>query len=290
VRDRYRSHADEPSPSATHRDDTIARKGDGLPDNNARGWLAPTLVVLGCLIGTVLLTGGLGQGAEPGEASGASASPPVRSEPTGRAPGPLSELLPAPAELGYGWESDDTAASQQVTDGPGLLHPCGVSYDSDRQRVEVLRSNVAQNSRDVPAGMAMTFELARYRGDGASRALQERVGALAECAGWRTTFAGYADTPVDVALIAPPAGGSSTGAHLAVTPATSVGLQAVEYTYLAAVHGDVLLSAVVGNGNGQGAELDAFADRYFQQARSALAGRSGGAPEDAGTPALTDAS
>ena len=214
----------------------------------------------------------------------------MRIEPDTRAPGPLSELLPTPVELGYGWQTDDAAASQQVTDGPGLLHPCGASYDSDRQRVEVVRSNVAQNERDVPAGMAMTFELARYSGDGAQRALQERISVLQECSGWPTTFAGYADTPVTVALISPPAGGASTGAHLAVTPTTSVGLQAVEYTYLAAVQGDVLLSAVVGNGNGQGTELDQFAARHFAQARWKLAGRSGDAPEGTGTPALADPS
>lgn len=271
--------------------DTIARTGDGSPaEHDARGWWAPTLVVLGCLAGTVLLTGGLGEGAEPVEAPVAGAPRPEQSEGAGRAPGPLSQLLLTPGELGYGWKSDDAAASQQVTDGPGLLHPCRVSYTSDRQRVEVLRSNVAQDERDVPAGMAMTFELARYSGDGAQRALQERISALQECSGWPTTFAGYADTPVTAALIAPPAGGASTGAHLAVTPSTSVGLQAVEYTYLAAVQGDVLLSAVVGNGNGQGAELDAFAARYFSQARAALAGRAGAAPDEARTSTSEDPS
>ena len=274
-----------------HRDGTIARKGDGLPgENRGRGWWAPTSIVLGCLIGTVLLTGGLGQEVRPGGAPEADATTPVLSSPAGRAPGPLSALFLTPAQLGYGWVSDDAAASQQVVDGPGLLHPCGIAYGSDRQRVEVLRSNVAQNERDVPGGMAMTFELARYSGDGAQRALQERVRALQECSGWRTTFAGDPDTPVELALIAAPAGGSSAGAHLAVSRATSVGLQAVEYTYLAAVQGDVLLSAVVGNGNGQGADLDAFAARYFAQARAALAGRPDGASADAAAPALAGAS
>ena len=46
-----------------HKDDTIARTGDGvLGDDDARRWWAPTAVVLGCLVAAVLLTGGLGKG------------------------------------------------------------------------------------------------------------------------------------------------------------------------------------------------------------------------------------
>ncbi|HEU0102714.1 MAG TPA: hypothetical protein VFR07_10390 [Mycobacteriales bacterium] len=240
-------------------------------------------MVLGCVVGAVLLTSGLNREPRSGGGAAIVAAPSVEEDLTQRAEGDLSELFPAPPELGYGWIADEQAASQQITDGPGLVHPCAAGYASDAARVQVLRRSVRQNERDVPGGMAMTFELAQYTGPGAQQALQERVQALQGCSTWRTTFAGYPDTPVELALIAPPVGGSSAGAHLVATPATAVGRQAVEYTYLVAAQGDVLLSAVVGNGNGQGTDLDTFAAGYFQQARQKLAGQPAPSPERART-------
>jgi len=238
--------------------------------------LVPAAAVLACAAAAVLLTDGLGAPATVAAPPAAEATSPGLS---GRAPGALRDLVPAPAEWGYGWVADESAASQQVVDGPGLLHPCGAAYASDAQREEVSRTNVIQNERDVPGGQAMTVELARYAGTGAQQALQERRDALQRCSAYDITFVGYPGTPVDVALLAPPEGGSSAAAHVAVTPSTTVGVQAVEYTYLVAQQGDVLLSAVVGNGNGGGSDLDSFSAGYFHQARQKLAGQDHPSPE-----------
>ena len=244
--------------------------------------LVPGAAVLGCAAAAVLLTNGLGGPAPAGTAVAAGAAAAGGAAPAGlsaRAPGALADLVPAPADWGYGWVADDSAASQQVVDGPGLLHPCGAAYASDAQREELSRTNVVQDEQEVPGGQAMTVELARYSGTGAQQALQERLDALRRCSEYEITFVGYPRTPVDVALLPAPEGGSSAAAHVAVTPSTSVGVQAVEYTYLVAQQGDVLLSAVVGNGNGGGSELDAFSQGYFHQARQKLAGLPSPSPE-----------
>lgn len=252
-----------------------------MPDRTAgRSWLLPSATVLVCVAGAVLLTRDLGatdsSTAPPAAAAGAAAVPALDA-----GAGDLRDLLPTPEQWGYGWIADESAPSQAIADGPGLLHPCGATYASDAQRVELSRSNVVQDGREVPDGMAMTFEVARYSGSGAPRALQERAGALQQCSTYRTTFAGHPDTSVAVALLAAPQGGNSTAAHLAASPSTSIGMQAVEYTYLVAQQGDVLLSAVVGNGNAGGSDLDTFAAGYFHQARLKLAGLPHPSPQEA---------
>ena len=241
-----------------------------------RAWLGPAATVVGGVVAAVALTNGLGPAVVPAARPPATA---VAAPAAARAAGALQDLLPAPAELGYGWVADDAAASQQITDGQGLLHPCQAEFSSDGRSVERVRGNVAQAEQDVPRGMAMTFELVRYPDGVAQQALAERVEALQACPEYTTAFAGDPSTPVDVRLLAPPEGGDGAAAHLAATASTSVGRQVVEYTYLVARQGDVLLSAVVGNGNGGGDDLDTFARGYFQQARLKLAGLPYPSPE-----------
>lgn len=253
-----------------------------MPDaSTRRARLVPVATVVGGVAVAVLLTSGLGPGAGP-----APVSPVAQAAPAGdvRAPGALPDLFPTPAEMGYGWAVDPAAASQQVTTGLGLVHPCGAAYPSDDTSLERARHNVAQAEMDVPRGMAMTFELIRYPGDGARQALAERVAALQGCREYAMDFAGFPGTPVEVRLLAGPAGGDGAAAHLATTPDTGVGRQVVEYTFLVARQGDALLSLVVGNGNGSGDDLDTFARGYFDQARRKLAGLPAPSPEAAVEP------
>lgn len=252
-----------------------------MPDTSTRRpWLVPAATVVGGVVAAVALTNGLGPAAAPAAApKEVAAAAAARPASAARATGALQDLLPAPAEMGYGWAADDAAASQQITDGQGLVHPCQAEFPSDGLSLKRVRGNVAQAEKDVPRGMAMTFELVRYPGELAQQALAERVEALQACREYTTAFAGHPSTPVDVRLLAPPEGGDGAAAHLAATPNTSVGRQVVEYTYLVARQGDVLLSAVVGNGNGSGDDLDTFARGYFRQARLKLAGLPYPAPE-----------
>lgn len=252
-----------------------------------RSRLVPAATVVGGVAAAVLLSQGLGAGpaGPPSVAVPAAVQDVAAPAPDARAPGALADLFPTPGEMGYGWVVDPAAASQQITDGQGLVHPCQAEYPSDGASVERAQHDVAQSEMDVPRGMAMTFELVRYPGDGAQQALAERVEALQACREYTVDFVGYPGTPVDVRLLAPPEGGDGAAAHLAVTPDTAVGRQVVEYTYLVARQGDVLLSAVVGNGNGSGDDLDAFARGYFQQARLRLAGLPAPSPETAADPA-----
>lgn len=251
------------------------RRSDRQHRPAALQWAVPAGAVLACAAAAVLLTDGLRPTVTP--------RAPTAATPAGRldaaAAGGLAELLPTEREWGTGWVRDNQAPWQQLADGPGLLHPCGRQYPSDGKRGELVRRNVKQDDREVPVGSAMTYEIARYAAGGAQQALAERLAGLRDCPTYRTTFAGLSDSPVDVGLLAPPAGGDAGAAHVTVTAHTSVGRQAVEYTLLVARQGDVLLTALVGNGNGTGPDLDAFAGGYFETARQKLAGLPHPSPE-----------
>lgn len=244
----------------------------------AARWAVPAAAVLACAVAAVLLTDGLGPtAAPPGSAAATPATPAGQLDTV--TSGALADLLPTDSEWGTGWVRDDQAPWQQLADGPGLLHPCGARYASDSTRGELVRRSVKQDDMQVPAGSAMTYEIARYSPGGAQQALAERLAALQDCTGYTATFAGLPDSPLDVGLLAPPAGGHGAAAHVAVTANTSIGRQVVEYTFLVARQGDVLLTALVGNGNGTGTDLDDFARGYYQTARQKLAGLPHPSPE-----------
>lgn len=188
--------------------------------------------------------------------------------PDALAPGPLAALMPAPDRFGADWVLDADTASGEPVDGVGLVHPCRATYKSDAARGETQRLGLTQQ---VPVGSAMTVELARYATGGAAAAVADVRTALQGCTSYSTEFVGYPAT-VDVALLNPPAGSDGAAAHLAVTVDAGPGPQVLEYTLLVARQGDVLVSALVGNGNGSGTDLDEFAERHVDVVRRAVAG------------------